>query len=306
METIEPRLTQSLTFVAVADAGSFTRAAERLGCSKAHASKQVATLEKALGVQLLLRTTRRLALTEAGRLYLEHCRPVRDQLLDAERAVSATRQEVAGRLRITAPISFGDAFLGDILVAFQTRHPEVIIALDLSIQRRDLIAEGYDFAFRTARALEDHLVAKALGVVRDIPVASPVLLSLYPPVHGVTDLAALPCITNTHFNDDAEWVLLRDGQAETVRVAGRLSVNHFGLIRQAVLQGAGMARLPCYLVRPHLDAGTLVRLVPGHAFAPTPVYLVQPQRRHWPAAHRAFRDFVLAWFADPRHSGALT
>jgi DNA-binding transcriptional LysR family regulator len=305
MKTIEGRFEQALSFAEVAEAGSFTAAAERLGRSKAHLSKQVAQLEQALGVQLLFRTTRKLTLTDTGRLYLDYCRQLRETLLESERAVSATREEAAGTLRVTAPTSFGDAFLLDLLIDFRAAQPQLQVEVDLCTQRRDLIADGYDFAIRATRTLEDHLVARALGVIRDLPVASPTLIARHAMPQLPADLAALPAILNSHFRDDPEWVLLRGGDAQAVRVGGNFSVNHFGMIRSAAIKGLGIARLPHYLVADALADGRLVRLLPDWEFAPTPVYLVHPQRRHQPYRNRVFAEFVRDWLADPGKSAVL-
>ena len=138
METVSHRFDQALGLLTVAECGSFTRAAERLGVSKAYISKQVSELEAALGVRLLHRTTRRIALTDAGRLYLDYARQARDLLGDGERAVSAVRTEVDGLLRITAPTSLGDSFLVDLLADFRARHPLVRFDVERSIAQGDL------------------------------------------------------------------------------------------------------------------------------------------------------------------------
>jgi DNA-binding transcriptional LysR family regulator len=302
---MQTRFDQALAFAEVAETGSFTRAAERLGRSKAHISKQIAGLERDLGVQLMFRTTRRLTLTDTGRTYLDYCRQLRETLLESERVVSASREEAVGTLRLSAPTSFGDAFLLDLVQAFQQAHPRVAISLDLSIQRRDLIAEGYDFAFRAARTLEDHLVARALGAIRDVPIASPALLQTFAAPKEPADLAGMPAILNTHFRDDGEWLFLRGAQSFPVRLSGNFSANHFGLIRSAVIAGMGMARLPLFLVQDALSDGRLVRLLPDYSLAPTPLYLVYPHRTHQPHRNRVFREFVEAWFADPARGAAL-
>ncbi|KFN42525.1 LysR family transcriptional regulator [Arenimonas oryziterrae] len=306
METIQARYEQAICFATVAESGSFTRAASALERSKAHVSKQVSALETALGVQLLMRTTRRLVLTEAGRTYLEYCRQLRDTLLEGEQAVSAVREEVSGTLRMTAPTSFGDAFLLEMLLDFQTRHPKLRIALDLSIVRRDLVGDGYDFAIRTPRNLEDHLIAKALGLVRDVLVASPDFLARQATLATPADLAGVPCLLNTHFRDDADWLLQRDGQSHAVRVDGAFAANHFGMLRSAAIAGVGIARLPRYIVAAALADGRLVPVLPAYEIAPSPVYLVYPQRRHMPYRNRVFRDFVVAWFADPARAALLS
>lgn len=305
MKTIAARYEQALCFAAVAEAASFTRAAEALGRSKAHVSKRVSDLEQALGVQLLLRTTRRLALTEAGQTYLEYCRQLRETLVEGERAVSAARAEVGGTLRLTAPTSFGDIFLAELLLAFQAAHPALRIELDVSIQRRDLIGEQYDFAFRTTRVLEERLVARAIGSSHDAVVAAPKYLAAHPPLRAPADLAGLDCLLNTHFRDDPEWLFSREGRIETVRVSGRFAVNSYGLIRVAALLGGGVARLPRFMIDPDLLSGRLVEVLGDYRLTPTPIYLVYPQRRHMPHRNRVFRDFVVEWFAQPERAALL-
>jgi DNA-binding transcriptional LysR family regulator len=307
METISSRFDQALAFVCVAEAGSFTRAADRLGVSKAHLSKQVSALEATLGVRLLQRTTRRLKLTEAGQLYLGYATRMRDLLQDGERAVSAARTEVDGLIRLTAPTSFGDSFLIDLLADFRARHPAIVFDVDLSIARRDLIGDGYDFAFRATRTLDPSLVARGLGVMREIVVASPAFLAR----HDALDLAdpsqlsQLEALRNGHFSDEGEWQLVRGDDTVTVSIRGTLAINHFGAMRRAALKGLGLARLPRYLLIDDLAAGRLLHVLPEWQVPPTPVSLVYPSREHLPARARAFRDFVISWFEQPERAGLL-
>lgn len=300
METMLERYEQAACFAAVAESASFTKAAAALGCSKAHLSKQVSTLERALGAQLLLRTTRRLALTEAGHTYLAYCRKLRDALQDAERAVADTHASLAGTLHVTMPPSLGEAFLLDAVLEFQARYPRVAVALDLSVVHRDLIGQGLDFAIRSSRTLDRGLVARPLARVADVLVAAPDLLARHAPIRAPADLARVPCLTNPLLRDADQW---RFGD-ETVHVDARLRVNHFGALLRAALSGAGVARLPRYLVGPALADGRLKRVLPEHADPSTPVFLVYPQRR-LPQRNRAFRDFILAWFADPARADWL-
>lgn len=299
METSSQRFPQALALLAVAEAGGFTRAAERLGLSKAQVSKQVSALEAGLGVKLLHRTTRRVALTEAGQLYLDFARQARNALDDGDRAVSAARTEVDGLLRLTAPTSFGDGFLADLLADFRARHPAVRFDVDLSIGTRDLIGEGYDFAIRMARTLDPALVARPLGVMREIVVASPGYVARQGP-QGITapdQLAALEALRNNHFHDEGRWILQRGEESVTVPVQGTLAINHFVGIRRAVLRGMGIARLPRYLVSEEIARGGLVHLLPEWQLPPTPVALVYPSRKHLPHRSQVFRDFVVDWIA---------
>ena len=307
METFAGRFDQTLGFLTVLESGSFTAAAERLGVSKAHVSKQVRALEDALGVRLLHRTTRRVAPTDAGRLYLDYARQARDLLGDGERAVSAVRTEVDGTLRLTAPTSFGDGFLVDLLADFRARHPRVRFDVDLSIAQRDLIGDGYDFAIRMARTLDPSLVARGLGIMRERIVASPAYVTRMSPsgIEVPEQLSALEALRNNHFRDDGVWVLQRGDENVQVPMQGTLAINHFIGMRRAVVRGLGIARLPHYLVVDALCAGELVELLPEWQLPAMPVSLVYPSREHLPQRARVFRDFVVEWFARPEHAAQL-
>lgn len=298
MKTMAARFEQARVFAEVAEVGSFTRAAERLGCSKAHASATVAALEAALGVQLLHRTTRRLDLTQAGRAYLDYCRQLRDTLLEAEHAVSAVNTEVSGRLRLTMPSSFGEVFLAEIATEFQAIYPQVRLEADLSVTRRDLAADGYDCAVRSVRVVDPHLVARPLGVMREVAVAAPGLLRDRG-VQSPDDLAALPGLVNSNFSDDEHWVFTRGAQSHGVSLQGRLAVNAYSAIKRAVLAELGIARLPLYLVHEELARGELVRLLPDYELAATPLWLVYPQLRQRPLRTRVFVEFLPRWAAAP-------
>ena len=299
METMLSRLQRSVCFATVAELGSFTAAARQLGCSKAHVSRQVAQLERELGSQLLHRSTRRLSLTDIGRRYATHASALIRALEAAEQEVSLSKTVVAGALRLTAATSFGEAFLVALVEAFRSAHPEVRVELDLSIVQRDLERERFDFGFRATRTLDDRIVARAIGVIRELPVASPALFERHRKPRRPSELAALPCLRNTHFQDDAEWVLTRGARSETVRVHGDLAINHFGSLKEAALIGAGVARLPRYLVQDVLDDGRLIQLLPEWQFSTVPVYLVHPQRHRPTLLQQRFREHVIAWFDEP-------
>lgn len=305
METMSSRIDRMLCFAAVAEQASFTRAAAHLGYSKAHVSRQVAELERALGVELLLRTTRRLSLTALGRRYAEHAAALRATFDEAQQVVAAERTEVAGTLRITAATSFGEVFLIDLMDEFQRLHPAVESELDFSIQRRDLHEGHYDFGFRSVRTLDERLVARVIGLVREIAVASPALLDRVGTPRRPAELAGLPALRNSHFRDDPEWVFVRGANSETVRIRAPMAINNFPAIRHAAELGVGVARLPVYLVSDAIAAGRLQRVLPDWEIAPLPLYLVHPQRRHPSRLQQAFRSFAIAWFEAPERLSLL-
>jgi len=305
METISAQLDRMLCFSAVVERGSFTAAAAALGCSKAHVSRQVAELERSLGVSLLLRTTRRLALTGAGHRFAEHAARLRRDFDEARQAIAAERDAVQGLLRITSATSFGEVFLVDLIAEFRAAHPQAEVELDLSIARRDLLDGSVDFAFRSTRVLEERMVARSVGLVREIAVAAPALLDAHTAPRRPADLAALPALRNSHFRDDPEWVFVRGAGSETVRIRAPLAINNFTAILRAAERGLGVARLPVYLVAEALAAGRLQRLLPDWEIAPMPIYLVHPQRMHPTRLQETFRSFALAWFEAPSRRALL-
>ncbi|WP_137939959.1 LysR family transcriptional regulator [Chitinivorax sp. B] len=302
METITTRFDWAMAFLTVADAGGFTRAAEQLGCSKAHVSKQVSQLEQALGAQLLYRTTRRLTLTEAGQTYLDYCRRLRATMGEAERAVSTLREEVSGQVRITAPTTFGEVYMGELLLAFKVRYPNIRVEVDLSLSFRDLEADGFDLGIRSNAAHSDRLIAKPVGVRRDWLVAAPSLLAQVGTPTRPEQFANLPCIANNHFKDAYRWLFFQAEQVTPVEINTWVSVNDYTLIRRLCLAGTGFACLPRYQAEPDTEASKLVRVMADYELPYFPIYLVYPYRQPQPAKVRALIDFVSNWFAQPERN----
>lgn len=296
METITPRFDWSMTFLAVAEYGSFSTAATHLGQSKAYVSKQVRQLERSLGVPLLFRTTRRMALTDPGRHYLAYCHQLRDTMEQATRAIGNLRLEVSGQVRLSAPISLGVAFVCDLLLAFRVRYPQIEIALDLSQQSRDLIGEGFDLALRAGELIDDQLVAYPLGVLQDWIVASPGFLTQHSMPLSPSDLLDQPCMINSHYFNGAQWLFIRAGHSECIEMRKDLCVNHYAAIRHFLLAGAGYAKVPDYLVAEDVKQGVLTRVLSDYTLPNTALYLVSPPQRPQPAKVRALIDFIREWF----------
>ncbi len=294
-----------LCFAAVAELTSFTAAAKALGYSKAHISRQVAELERELGAELLIRTTRRVSLTPLGHRYAEQAARLRATFDEAQQLIAAERTDVAGTLRITSATTFGEIFLIDLIAAFQRAHDRVEVELDLSIQSRDLLDGHYDFGFRTTRTLDERLVVRAVGLVREIAIASPSLLADSDMPRRPSELASLPALRNSHFRDDPEWVFVRGRDSETVRIRTPLAINNFNGILRAAELGIGIGRLPLYMVVDALDDGRLCRLLPDWDIAPQPIYLVHPQRHHPTRLQSVFRAFAIAWFEAPERQALL-
>lgn len=299
------QLQWAMAFSAVVEEGSFTAAAQRMGVSKALLSRQVRQLEQALDAQLLYRTTRRLLLTDAGELYLGHCRDWLLRVQSARQALAELREEVAGRLRLTVPTSFGGVFMAQAMLALRQQYPALEVELDLSARPHDLEAEGFDLAIRANISPPERLVARPLAEVADWLVAAPVYLAgkVLPQVPA--DLAAHVCLCNSHFSHGRQWAFHRDGELASVAVSAPLVANDYNLLRNFALQGAGIARLPSYLVAPDVAAGRLQRLLPQWHGRGQSLYLVYPQRLPQPARVRALVAFLQQWFATPEQAALL-
>lgn len=297
MKTILLRPNQALIFATVASCGSFTLAADSLGCSKAHASAQVMALEKALGVQLMLRTTRRLTLTEAGNHYLEYAQQLREVLTNAERIVGATRVEVSGRLRVTAPNSFADRVMPALVQAFQKVHPAIEFDVDFTLQPRDLLADGFDVGFRSVQQHDGYLVARRAGLLQQVVVASTDFIARHGRIGHPSELASVPCVVNNHLVDAHQWSFTNSAHSCEVSITARSRFGGYSAVRSAALLGIGAARLPLYLVDEDLNANTLQPLCADWIMPGFVLDIVYPGHRHVPLRTRAFVDFSLEWLS---------
>ena len=287
-------------FLAVAEQGSCSAAARRLGTTKSTVSKRVRLLEERLGVRLLHRTTRRLALTTLGEIYRDNCRRLVGELADTEAMLSAHARNPRGRLRVTAPMTFGILHLGAFIARFQERYPEVAVDLTLDDRFLDLVGEGYDLAIRIGRLEDSSLMARRLGGATSRCVAAPAYLAR----HGVPahprDLARHNCLRYLYTRRPDEWRFTRRGETVTVRVEGSLAANNGDLLREAARAGLGIARLPSFMIARELEDGTLQSLLPDWGGEEIGVFAVHPAHRQTNPALRAFLDALLAHF---RRSG---
>jgi DNA-binding transcriptional LysR family regulator len=289
------RLTAMRVFVEVAERGSLTQAAERLDLSRAMVSRYLASLEQWLGARLLHRTTRRVGLSEAGEQALSRCRRMLEMADEVQSLSGAEGVEPAGRLRITTSPSFAQAQLTAAVVAFQQRHPRVevdVMAIDRPVNLAD---ERIDLAVRITNTLDDSFVARRLATCRSVLCASPAYLARHGAPARPEDLKAHNCLTHA-FGSRAEYRLRQGGQALSVAVSGRLFSNETAVLHAAALAGAGIAMLPTYTVRPDIDSGRLLSLLPGHEPEPLGIHAVYLTRRHQPRALRLMIEFLAERF----------
>ncbi|MBA85394.1 LysR substrate-binding domain-containing protein [Thalassobius sp. S69A] len=281
-------------FVATAQTGSFTGGAERLGISNRLTSKYVAELETRLGTRLLQRTTRRVGLTAAGEDLLARAPALLDDLDAMLGAVTDEARGFTGALRISAPVTLGEAYVADLLHRFAAPHPELVIDLRLSDSYADLAREGIDLAFRVGDPGMSTLRVRRLGVIRSHLVAAPAYLQQHPAPRRPVDLAAHSCILDTNRRDPGRWTFERDGQAQHVSVAGRYQVNSARVARDLAVQGLGLAYCPAFVLDHALETGALRPVLKEYTNVTIPFGAAYLENRTLPRKVRALIDFAAA------------
>ena len=277
-------------FEAVARTNGFSAAAKELGIPKSSASRAIARLEDALGVQLLFRTTRKVSLSDAGTALYDRITPLLRSMKGALGGLPQRGEAPSGVLKVTAPVDLGVLFLAEVVARYSARYPEVAVDLHLTGRVVDLVGEGFDVALRVASKLEDSTL-----VVRR---AAPILFQLYAsPVY----LARRGTPRSADELGDHDWIVFRGGpqklKVTPVKAAAerapRITCDDLLFARDAVKAGAGIGLLPTFVAEPDVLSGALVRIVPKFERPAGSLYIVTPAAKHVPAKVTAFRDLVL-------------
>jgi DNA-binding transcriptional LysR family regulator len=293
------RLGAMTVFAAISDGGSLSAAGRRLGLPLATVSRRLAELEAHLGTRLIVRSTRRLELTDAGREYLAACRAILEQVGEAERAASGAYTDVRGQLVVAAPIVFGRLHVVPVAAEFLERHPAVDVRLQLADRNADLIEEHVDVALRIGRLPDSALVATRVGEVTRVACASPAYLARFGTPRAPEDLAAHRCVSFVGLDAPDRWLFAApDGERRAVPVRTRLAVTTAEAAIDAALAGVGIARVLSYQVAPALADGRLVRVLAGDEPPPVPASLVHPGQGRLPMRTRAFVDFATRALRD--------
>jgi DNA-binding transcriptional LysR family regulator len=296
---MERNLDDVLVFARVVEEGSFTGASKVLGFPKSTVSRRISRLEDRLGVRLLQRTTRKLSLTDAGRLYYDRCMRIVSELEDAERAVTEMQEVPRGRLRVTAPVEMGVAFW-ELLNTFLETYPEVQLDLDLTNRYVNIVEEGYDVAIRGGSLSDSSLIARKLDDSHSQLVASPSYVERRGAPTTPEELKDHDCILFTGRSTHTTWNLQGDNGVVHVRVKGRLAMNHLSIIRRAALAGFGIAHLPSFFIDEELTSGTLIEILPGSGMNTQGLYIVYPSTRHLAPKVRSFVDFMVKYYKEYR------
>jgi DNA-binding transcriptional LysR family regulator len=279
-----------MLFVAIVEQESLVRAAEHLGMPKATASRRLSNLEAALGQRLLLRSTRRLTLTEFGQEFLEHCRRVAEEVAATRDFVRSREERPRGRLRVSMPGEYAMQNFSRAFATFVETYPEVQLDLDLTSRRVDLIGERFDLAIRMGTLDSDAtLVARKIDEQSFGLYASPIYLALHPAPRHPDDLvhhAALRLLSGR--GSAVPWKLMRGKTVWEGVPPGRITLNSLDVLQQLMLDGAGIGALPDRFVAEDVGRKRLVRVLPEWCLPAVPAWAVMPMRRYLPAKTRAF------------------
>lgn len=297
------RLEPERMFVAVVETGSFTAAAGQAGTRSGQASKLVARLEAELGVRLLDRTTRSVAPTEAGLIYYRRLRTLLDEFDSLDQDVRAASGNPRGRLRISAPLSFGTLVLAPVLNDFARLFPDIELDVTFSDRLVSLVDEGFDMAIRVGRPADSSLIARKLSDTGLITVASAAYLDTHGEPVRPEDLAGHGCILDSNFRDPGRWPFRgAEGRTLMVPVSGRIRHSSAEACLDAAERGLGIACMPDFVAASAVERGSVRPILQGFAPQGLRVDALVPAGRHQPTKVRALIDHLVARLAEPARS----
>lgn len=292
------RFEEMRTFVRVVETGGISAAAARLGIAKSAVSRRLQELESRLGAQLLLRTTRRISLTEAGREFYQHSQRILEELEEAELSLQSGQQALSGRLRVNAPLSLGVRHLVPVIKLLQAQHPQLVFDIDLDDREIDLIREGVDVLLRVGRLEDSSLVARRLCPIRFLYCASPDYLARRGEPKRAADLRSHDGIGYNLVPQSQQWWFDTEEGRIQHRPHLHLSTNNGDMILRAAEAGLGIAGLPTFICHEAVAAGRLKPILCKYRQPELALYALYTSRRHLPQRVRALIDFLAEWLAD--------
>ncbi|MEP4039082.1 LysR family transcriptional regulator [Pseudophaeobacter sp.] len=278
--------------VAAVETHGFAAAARRLGVTKSAVSKRISQIERRLGAQLFHRSTRNVSLTEAGEHFYTHAVRAMEAAQEAEDSVQALQKAPKGRLKINVPMAFGRMHVAPLMSGFLDSFPGIEVEMVMDDRVVDLIGEGFDLALRGGTLTSSSLIARKITPLHNVLVAAPTYLERHGVPSDIEDLANHNCLQYSLSRDFQEWIFQHKDKAIKFRPNGSYSVNNGEALREAILGGTGIARLPTFAVGPDLASGRLVKVLPDCRLPSQTLYAVYPERRHLPTKVRAFVDFI--------------
>ncbi|VAW64763.1 Transcriptional regulator, LysR family [hydrothermal vent metagenome] len=280
-------------FIQVADSGSFSEAARRLGISQPSVSRQVGALEESLGIRLLQRTTRRMSLTEAGEIYYRQVRQIQRDVIEAGNSISAFKETPSGLLKIGAPVGWTEIIIAPYLGEFMRAYPDIELDIQCTDMIQDIVEDRLDLVLRVGPLLDSSYVAQPLSKVKLVVSATERYLNEHGQPVLPADLAQHNCIM---FNSNNQWVFKRGGSEQLIQVRGRVNTQMVSVMISMALQHMGVMLLPVQLIRRALASGELVEIFADYSvcysqLGAMDVFVLYSNRKYLPAKVRAFIDF---------------
>jgi len=292
------RLNSMKIFTEVVKGEGFTAAANKMELSRAQISKSVMQLEAHLGTRLLNRTTRRISLTEIGRIYYDRCRTILNDIEEIEAVAREQTSQPRGRLTISAPTSFGTLQLKDAIPQYIKEYPQVQVSINLADRFIDVVSEGFDLVIRIAELEDSSLIARKIAPCKRVFCASPEYLKQHGTPAVPQDLAIHHCLIYSNELKPDSWVLHGPNGVESVKVNGPVCADNGDILKSAALSGLGVTLLPTFIVGAEIESGRLKQVLPEYCPPDISIYAVFPSRRYLSAKVRTFVDFLTDYFGD--------
>ncbi|KGK01190.1 LysR family transcriptional regulator [Thalassotalea sp. ND16A] len=286
------------TVIAVVETNSFTAASDRLGISKALVSKYVGEVESKLGIRLFNRTTRQLALTDAGRRYYEESVALLEQFSAMVDNVTGEQTNPRGLLRVSAPVTFGEMQLAPLLPKFLALYPELKIELILTNGAIDMLEEGIDVRLRIGGVDDSNMIARHLKTFPLILSASPDYIKQYGLAKTPEQVATHRCIIDSNFRVGKQWPIISPhGTSDTINVSSAIAANSPQAVREIAIAGGGIAMTPAFIVEDAISEGRLVPILPDYTTLEFGLFAIYPHRTYVAKKVRCFIDFALQQFS---------
>jgi len=284
-------------FVEVVERGGFTAAEDKIGLSRAQISKLVMQLEEHLGTRLLNRTTRKISLTEMGRLYYERCKALLIEVDEIDSMASEQTGAPRGTLTIGAPSSFGTLHFKEVITEYMKQYPQVQISLQLTDRFVDVVDEGFDVVIRIAELADTSLIVRKLSTCKLVYCASPTYLKAFGVPKVPQDLALHHCLLYSNTDKPGRWKFYGPAGIENVSVSGPLTADNGDILRAAALSDLGVAFMPTFIVGDDIRSGALQQVLSNYCPPELAINAVFPSRRYLSAKVRTFIDFAVDFFA---------
>ena len=292
------KLEQLEAFIAIARAGSISKAATNLSSTKSAMSRRLSDLEARLGAQLITRTTRQLALTDAGAEFLKRAERILDELSEAENFASGNTGDLQGRLRVAAPLSFGLARLKPVVSSFISEHPGLTVEVDLSDRTIDLVEEGIDVALRIGVLPDSSMIARKVVAVSHIAAASPAFWDQHSRPQNPQALESLPCLQYANLRQPGQLFFKNQaGEKGSIAPTIKLLANNGDFLTSLAVEGHGYLVEPDFILERLIQTGELEPVLEDYQWSEMHLYLVYPPTRNIAAKTRAFSEAVMANFA---------